>query len=616
MNEQLFYDIEIFQHDAIVVFMDNTKNVVAVYHNDFNRPVEGLFTGAIVDLVAPSPTGGHFGRESVELIGYNNYHYDDHILTGMLDNWTPHQLKELNDEIIHNKKSPYKVNPLIKSLDCFQQIAGDFPSLKKIEANMGKSIEESQVDFNITRPLTPEELESTIAYCKHDVRATVDVYKIREEDYFEPKKGLIKQLPSEWERTNGLRWNDTTISSRVVTQAERTNGRYPKKHWRNFILIPGEKGSNHDFFTDYLTTKDRDAIVKMWEENQWEAVPSEKKKPKTCTVNEFGCKIEFSNGGLHGVPTSGKKRFENVKLLDVASLYPTIIMHLNALGERTTAEYANIVARRLAVKHTNQPLQLALKLAINSCYGLMKNEYSDLYNFNAALSVCIFGQVLLYDLCKRLHQEAGCELININTDGVAFRSPNDDYKRIWKEWERDHSTNSTAEFVLEEKCFTLFIQKDVNNYIAVKEDGKIKVKGGDVGRYNEEQPFRNNSKRIIDIAVVECLVNGVNPRETIINNLHRPELFQMVLIAGPTYKGTCDVSRNMYQKVNRVFATNVNESTLLYKLRVDDGLVRFPDTPEKMCVYNHELKDFNNFKQVINKGFYLDLVQTVLERWQ
>jgi len=43
------------------------------------------------------------------------------------------------------------------------------PSLKKIEGNLGKSIVESKVDFNIDRKLTPEENLETIKYCEYDV---------------------------------------------------------------------------------------------------------------------------------------------------------------------------------------------------------------------------------------------------------------------------------------------------------------------------------------------------------------------------------------------------------------------------------------------------------------
>ena len=54
-------------------------------------------------------------------------------------------------------------------------------SLKSIEAHLGMNIEETQVDFDIDRPLTTEELKLTIQYCKFDVQATEKLCEIRKD---------------------------------------------------------------------------------------------------------------------------------------------------------------------------------------------------------------------------------------------------------------------------------------------------------------------------------------------------------------------------------------------------------------------------------------------------
>lgn len=580
----LFYDIEIFAFDALVVFKDKDKNTIAAYHNDFKTPMLGSYRGSISQLIC--------GKT---LVGYNNYWYDDHILTMMLHNWTPRQLKQLNDQIINGDGSPHGVHPLIYSLDCFQQIDVARPSLKKIEGNMGLSIYESSINFNINRQLTPSELNETIDYCSYDIDTTIEVYKMREKSYFVPKDSIIRMLPRD-QQTKATRWNTTTISANVIKKKQH------KEYWKTIRLFPD--GSDHEERFIGIPNE----VIRMWHENQTgtAGAPVTTKTRKTYTHRAFGCDIEFSLGGLHGVNSDGVKRFENVKLLDVASLYPNIINYLNALGTETTASYKRIVERRLAVKHTHEQLQQALKLVINSCYGLMKNKYSILFNANAALSVCIFGQIALYDLCERLAPT--CRLININTDGVAFTTSSNDYKRVWKEWENDYS------FELEEDSFDLFIQKDVNNYIGVK-NGKIKVKGGDVGRYHGDAVFKNNSVRIKDIAVVNKIVYGKDVLTTIQENLDNPKLFQMILQAGSTYKGTVDENMQQYQKVNRVFASK-RDGVTLYKLRADDGLVRFPDSPEKMFVYNGDISELTDFRNRIDINFYYQLCLKVLERWE
>lgn len=565
MEEYLFYDIEIFKEDALVVFKNIQKETVKIFVNSFD---------GLLDVI-----------KGKTLIGYNNYWYDDHILTGMIDGQTPKQLKRLNDRIIVDGERKLKVSPAIKSLDCFQQIDVSNPGLKKIEGNFGKSIIESSIDFTIDRKLTEKELEETIFYCSYDVDTTIDVFKFREKSYFEPKQSIIKMLPEKTQKYAN-KWNTTTISANVLKD-KPTNDK-----WADIRL-----NKNHLIPNDELFEIVPESAVDMWLDKN--------RKRKKYTHKEFDCNIEFSFGGLHGVPIRSQKRFENVKLLDVASLYPNIIMKLNALGQATTT-YKGIVERRLAVKHTDQELQKALKLVINSCYGLLNNQYSILYNPKAALSVCIFGQICLYDLCTRLAPT--CKLININTDGVAFTTTRDDYKKVWNEWEKDYG------FTLEEDSFDLFIQKDVNNYIGVK-DGKIKVKGGDVGRYHGDVWFKNNNTRIVDIAVVDKLVYGKDVLTTLQENMRNPRLFQLILQAGHTYKGTCDADRNMYQKINRVFPLKKGGVTL-YKLRADDGLVRFPDTPEHMLVWNEEVTELTDFSKKIDINFYYQLINRVLERWE
>lgn len=65
-NGFLFYDIEVYKHDSFVVFLDIEGEHVASFH------VDDGFEG-MRKLV----------KDNV-LVGYNNYYYDDFILTQML----------------------------------------------------------------------------------------------------------------------------------------------------------------------------------------------------------------------------------------------------------------------------------------------------------------------------------------------------------------------------------------------------------------------------------------------------------------------------------------------------------------------------------------------------
>lgn len=545
----LFFDIEVFSHDAFVVFKDINKNRLAVFHNDFVG-LEDFIKGKT-------------------LVGYNNFFYDDHILHAMLNLRTPKQIKQLNDRIISGERLKIQ-NYKFDSIDCFQQIDVSMPSLKKIEGNMGKMILESNVPFDIDRPLTDEEFKDVLRYCEYDVDMTIEVFKLRVESYFKPKQSLLEMLGDD----RGKRWNTTTLSANVLLDKplpKWSNIRVPEEMLE---LVPAE-------VVELWLTKDRGSV----------------------TIEDFDCEIEFGFGGLHGVHKH-IRRAENVKLLDVASMYPHIILNINGLGH-ATEKYKELLEERVRIKHKDKVRSDALKLILNSVYGNLKNKYSMLNNPKCALSVCVYGQIALYELCKRL--SATCTIININTDGVAFIPHTDNYKDIWSEWEKDFK------LTLEEDNYDLFIQKDVNNYIAKRGD-RLTCKGGDTTRYHEDAIFRNNNARILDIALVDKLVYDKDVLETLEENLDKPHLYQYILQAGNTFLGTFDAEGNQYNKVNRVFAAKEGDFCL-YKKRADGGLVRFADAPMKMFLWNDDCDKLENFEKIIDLNHYYQIVTKRLERW-
>lgn len=590
MNREdlLFYDIEVFAFDSLVVFMDITGREEAHFWNNRDRQcvedpsgfdgIRGVITGRV-------------------LVGYNNYSYDDHILTAMLNpaRNMSHILKAINNTIIASGKFDYKVDPLIRSLDTMQQIDVSHPSLKQIEGNMGMSIVESSIPFDIDRPLTDEERQETLEYCRHDVQATIEVYKQRERSYFDVKEGLLKMLP-EGSSENAYRWNTTTLSANVLLGdgecAKWIRHEVPGKYWRNVEGIPSE----------------------VWD--MWEACTTQEGvlgKGKSKTVRLYGCNFVFGMGGLHGAP-SKPGRYHRVKHKDVASMYPSSIVHLNALGPATD-KYDEMRRQRVAIKHSDPVRAGALKLVLNSVYGNFKNKYSKLCNPMASATVCIYGQIALFSLCRELHK-AGYKVINANTDGVVYLEDpelNDRDEQICKEWEEEFDG-----YTLETDYFEEWIQRDVNNYIAVEENGKITVKGGDVNKYQTNKYFSNNSARIIQIALVEHLVSG-KAVLTVLNELtDDPLLWQYILKAGSTFEGVQNKEGEWQNKVNRVFACvdspNVPH-TKLYKIRRDGGQVNFPDVPELMYIWNDDLRELKNFRSIIDIEYYYHLVLEKLKGW-
>lgn len=551
LDELLFYDIEVFSHDAFVVFKDINKKLKRVFHNNFVQ---------LSDFI-----------KGKTLVGFNNYYYDDKILTYMLDLKTVQQIKYLNDQIILGEETRF-VKPKFDSLDVFQQIDVSRPSLKKIEGNMGKMILESSVPFTINRPLEPDEYESVLFYCMYDVDTTISIFKKRLKSYFMPKISLVDMLG----RDDAIRWNTTTISANLLLKK-------PLPKWSG-LRVP-----------EWMMELVPPDVKELWLT----------KEKGNVTIQEFGNEIQFGFGGLHGAHTSIKKA-KNVKLLDVTSMYPNIIILLKVLGELATEIYKSILDKRIAIKHVDKLLSDALKLILNSVYGNLGSKYSLLHNPNALKSVVVYGQIALYELCKRI--SPFCTILNINTDGVAFIPHDDSYIQAHQEWQDEFSLS------LEEQDFDLFLQKDVNNYIAVQDQDLI-CKGADVNRFHDDADFKNNNARILDIALVEHLVNGADIYQTLLDNVKNPHLFQYVLKSGNTYKGTFDKYGKQYNQVNRVFASK-KEGFCLYKCRHDNGLVRFADAPLNMYLHNDDCSEIvDDFNKIIDLNHYYQLIIKRLERW-
>ena len=178
MNNLVYYDFEVFSQDWL--FIANLDDCFVIIHNDKNKLAE--FVQRYIDYW---------------FIGYNNYHYDDLILTDILNGNNPHQLSK---RIIEHEKIKMELIPNFKSLDLMQDIQKDSNnkriSLKKIMGNLGLSIIESSVPFDLERSLTSAEIEEIIKYCSNDVLGVKELYKYRSK-YFETKLTLINefQLP-------------------------------------------------------------------------------------------------------------------------------------------------------------------------------------------------------------------------------------------------------------------------------------------------------------------------------------------------------------------------------------------------------------------------------------
>ena len=533
------YDIECFSNDWIVVFRSPDSDHHIVIHNDNYHLKEFL------------------SQDNIVIGGFNNKHYDDWIVMTMLLGGSNVEVKKHSDHIINGGNAweypfiQFKKRPF-KSFDLKDDIADLGISLKAIEGNLKLPIVESSVSFDIDRPLTDKELEEVIRYCKYDVDSTIKLYEARKEDYIDAK-ALISDmygLPKE----EGIGLTNAKLCARIL-------GATPKKFndERDYV-IP----DNID--TDLIPKVVLDFFLQIRDKSIPDAKlfgagkGSKGETLKLWIETSYGkCPVTFAWGGVHGAkPCITIEETEDRVIInqDVASLYPNSMLNFGycsrAMGDPEA--YRKLVERRLGYKRAGDKLRSnALKLPINTTYGAMLNQHNDLADRWAGRSVCISNQLAMMMLITQLGRE--CETIdfvNINTDGIMFtinRNEVELSERIVKEW------SEITRFEMERDDFVKVIQKDVNNYIGITSEGKLKTKGGYVSLY-ENGNFKTNSLHIIHRSIVEYLVNKV-PVEKTINDCNDIFAFQNIIKTGGTYEGSyhyINGVREPIQKVNRVYA--------------------------------------------------------------
>ena len=222
-------------------------------------------------------------------------------------------------------------------------------------------------------------------------------------------------------------------------------------------------------------------------------------------------------GGLHStekkVTIFSGNQYELIDS-DVTSYYPFIILNQQLypehLGKAFLSAYRGIVERRLEAKAAgDKSVADTLKIVINGSFGKFGSPYSFLFSPELLIQTTISGQLYLLMLIEEMELN-GFSVASANTDGVVTKvtiGEKDKYHQIVKDWEKRTGFNME---------FTKYLRlqsRDVNNYIAIMEDGKIKSKGA----YGDDTIGKNPAGQIIFEAVRENLVNGTDVDETIRN---------------------------------------------------------------------------------------------------
>jgi len=228
-----------------------------------------------------------------------------------------------------------------------------------------------------------------------------------------------------------------------------------------------------------------------------------------------GFDFVFGLGGIHGSVESKVVESDDscvIVDLDVSSYYPNLAIsngfYPQHLGKEFCTIYKNLYEQRKTYPKKSAESAM-LKLALNGVYGDSNNQFSVFYDPLYTMTITLNGQLLLCMLAEALMMIPDLQIVQINTDGLTLRvrrgakSRVDAVRKWWEE---------LTGLQLEEAVYKVMMIRDVNNYIALKEKGGVKLKGA----YAEPEPVASSWPSPVIAKVAEkVLLENAPIRQTL-----------------------------------------------------------------------------------------------------
>lgn len=553
MIKFIIFDFEVFKYDVLLgAYIVNEQK----YFQSWDKEEIKKF---------------YYENDEAVWVGHNNSHYDNYILQAILFDL---DIYAVSKQIIKENKKP-RLN--IK-LHYYDLMTWHFGSLKVIEAQMGKNISESEVDFDIQRPLTDEEKLETESYNRDDLNQTYLDTKLCK-DEIQLRFDIMKEFGLGY---SVLRLTENQIAERVLKPV-RIHG--IENMFIKPVLHPQLQLKNERVKQYYLN-------------KEWETIPKIK-------VNICGLEHVVAKGGIHAAEE--KSHYDWALYLDVSGYYNLVMINYDLLP-RTLDEdgkklYVHLYQTQLGLKTTNPRKRAPYKKICLAVFGAELNEYCNFYDPQKGRLVTITGEIFIVDLLEKL--EGKIILIQSNTDGIMVKPlpghTEEEILDIVKEW-----CDRTG-FVIEPKKIYDIHQRDVNNYMYRDAKGRIHTKGEAVKYYEcWENPFVEDSYNtkepyIIHYAIVDYYMNNINPEETIEKYKHEPRMFQYICKPLSFDYLTFEADNVIrLQNVNRCFASKT--PGMIYKNKPGKH-DKYSNLPDRVFVFNKDLSELNT--NLIDYDYYI-----------
>ena len=630
----IFYDFEVFKYDWLVVCIDVTRKKEHVIINNPDE-LKALYEANSKDI----------------WVGYNNRHYDQYIMKGILLGMNP---KQINDFIIVQGGEGWQFSNAFNKVPMINYDVMPNPpvGLKTLEGFLGSNIKETEVPFDINRPLTQKEIEQTVFYCRHDVEQTIKVF-LEKVDDFNAMHEIVKafKLP-----LSCIGDSEARITAKVLgCQKQNFDDEFeveflPCIRLKKYKYVMDWFKKNLEEIRDTISFNRELAASGQGKPPNEEILKRDFYKNRSLTTMIAGIPHTFGFGGLHGATAEPSHFTGAIYHVDVGNYYPSFLLaHGFVTRAATNDNYKLVYDTRKSMKGKQiafakvgnkaeskkwKKAQLPYKKMLNALSGAMKDKTNPAYDPRNNNIMCINGQLLMLDLIEHLEAIPGFELIQTNTDGLIVKVPDTDaafemLDDICWEWESRISTEKCS-ILLELDSIKEIYQKDVNNYLWIDADGGVER----IGAYVKELSKIDNDLPILNKALVEYMVHKTPVEETI-NKCDDLIMFQKIVKLSSNYKWVehehCtpiqrkkgvrviktyleypETDRYTY-KSYRVFASNDEKDGRLLKNGGKRGKPeKFGNTPEHCFIFNDSVEGVK-IPPTLDKQWYIKLAKKRLK---
>ena len=422
-----------------------------------------------------------FFKKTYMFCGYNNHHYDDVVINYMIDYhrkltglpyWRVCQsLFNLSTTIVEDedgsreKLKRWKYAHYFQSMDLLtMQFSQKLRvGLKTMQVTMHyKNVYEYEGDFD--KPLPESEIDNMILYNINDVESTEELLN-RLKDQIELRLFIEQEHGIDCLSMDSVKMAETFllekysersgIPKNVIKEMRSPMDYIPLKD----VILP---------FIKYKNPKLQDVLEDMKKQIVYskERKSYEKKFVLSNVVYSVGV------GGIHSIHTPQiflPKDDEHIGHADVTSMYPSFLIKYQwgprHLGKLFCDIFSEIYDERVEAKRTGQKVKnLFLKIVLNSPTGKMQQEVSWMYDPFNVFKIRINGQLILLMLVDRL-LELGCEIVQVNTDGVVYRAKNQLRGGIER---AIHEVETITQLMFEVDEYEAFYQYAINDYFGVE----------------------------------------------------------------------------------------------------------------------------------------------------